>query len=111
MYYTDNDLPRSLEMCGAFGGSFARSNCSNGVFMENLSTDQKLHLSKYLKEGEPFYPCAEQANRPKENYYLYAPTYFLSLNKDDYAGALEWCNGAERRFFPIGVRFSWEPKR
>jgi plastocyanin len=98
MYYTANDLPRSLEMCDAFDSSFARSNCSNGVFMENFSADQKLHLSEYLKESDPFYPCAEQANRHKENCYVYAPTYFLSLNKNDYAGALEWCNGAEASF-------------
>ena len=26
---------------------------------------------------------------------MYAPTYFLSLHKNDYAGALEWCRGAE----------------
>jgi len=98
MYYTSNDLPRSLEMCDAFDSYFARSNCSNGVFMENFSSDQKLHLSEFLDESNPFYPCGEQAKRHKENCYLYAPTYFLSLNKDDYAGALEWCNGAEDSF-------------
>src|SRR5918999_484818 len=27
-----------------------------------------------------------------------APTYFLSLNQEDYAGALELCNGAEEPF-------------
>lgn len=98
MYYTANDLPRSLEMCDAFDSSFARTTCSNGVFMENFSADQKLHLSEYLKESDPLYPCAEQAERHKENCYLYAPTYFLSLNQEDYAGALESCNDAEERF-------------
>jgi hypothetical protein len=98
MYYTANDLPRSLEMCDAFDSAFARTTCSNGIFMENFSADQKLHLSEYLKESDPLYPCPEQEKRHKENCYLYAPTYFLSLSREDYTGALEWCNGAEVPF-------------
>jgi hypothetical protein len=98
MYYTANDLPRSLEMCDTFSSSFAQADCSNGMFMENFSADQKLHLSEFLKESDPFYPCAEQADRHKKNCYLPASTYFLSLHKDDYAGALEWCHSAEDSF-------------
>lgn len=98
MYYTANDLPSSLEACDTFGSPLARGDCSNGVFMENFSADQKLHLSEFLRESDPFYPCAEQAERHKKNCYLYAPTYFLSIHKDDYAGALEWCHGAEDSF-------------
>ena len=98
MFYTANDLPRSLEMCDSFESSFGRSNCIAGVFMENFNADQKLHLSAYLKESDPFYPCAEQANRHKGSCYVYAPTYYLSLNKEDYVGALEWCGGAEADF-------------
>jgi plastocyanin len=74
MFYTANDLPRSLEMCDGFGSAFGRSNCANGVFMENFNADQKLHLSDYLKESDPFYPCGEQAERHKAICYLYAPT-------------------------------------
>ncbi len=98
MYYTANDLPRSLDMCEALDSYFARSTCSNGVFMENFSADQKLHLSEYLKESDPLYPCVDQAKRHKANCYMYAPTYFLSLHQKDYAGALEWCNAAEEGF-------------
>jgi plastocyanin len=97
MFYTSNDLPRSLEMCDALERDFDRSNCANGVFMENFSADQKLHVSDYLKESDPFYPCAEQ-ERYEVECYLYAPTYFLSLNEGDYAAALEWCKGAEAGF-------------
>ena len=100
MFYTANDLPRSLEMCDGFGSAFGRSNCANGVFMENFNADQKLHLSDYLKESDPFYPCGEQAERHKADCYLYAPTYFLSLERGGYAAALEWCRGAEAGFEP-----------
>jgi hypothetical protein len=85
-------------MCEALDNPFGSSSCANGVFMENFSADQKLHLSKFLKEGDPFYPCMEQAERYKPDCYLYAPTYFLSLHPEDYAGALKWCNDAEARF-------------
>jgi plastocyanin len=98
MFYTANDLPRSLEMCDELGNSFASSNCANGVFMENFNADQKLHLSEFLKAEDPFYPCMKQAERHKADCYMYAPTYFLSLHQDDYASALEWCRGAEAGF-------------
>ena len=98
MFYTASDQPRSLKMCDAFGSFLGRSHCANGVFMENFNADQKLHLSKFLKESDPLYPCVEQANRHKAHCYLYAPTYFLSLNNGDYAAALEWCKGAEAGF-------------
>ena len=98
MFYTANDLPRSLEMCDGFESAFGRSNCANGVFMENFNADQKLHLSDYLKESDPFYPCMEQEDRHKAICYIYAPTYFLSLNDGDYAAALKRCKGAEAGF-------------
>jgi hypothetical protein len=98
MFYTSNDLPRSLEMCDGFDTGFARSSCVNGVFMENFNSDQKLHLSRFLKESDPFYPCPKQAERYKADCYVYAPTYYLSLHGDDYDAALEWCRGAEAGF-------------
>jgi hypothetical protein len=100
MFYTANDLPRSLKMCEGFDTDFSRSNCANGVFMENFNADQKLHISKFLKESDPFYPCPQQTNRYKAYCYLYAPTYFLSLNDGDYDAALEWCKRAEAGFEP-----------
>jgi plastocyanin len=98
MFYAANDLPRSLEMCDRLGDPFASSNCANGVFMENFNADQKLHLSEFVKEEDPFYPCMNQAERHKTDCYMYTPTYFLSLHGNDYAGALEWCESAEAGF-------------
>ena len=98
MYFTANDLPRSLEMCDVFREASTQFACTNGVFMENFSADQKLHLSAYLKEDDPFYPCMEQAKRHKQNCYRYAPYYWLNVNDNDYVGALEWCEGAEAGF-------------
>lgn len=98
MYYTNNDLPKSLQLCGQYKNDFARRTCENGVFMENFNADQKLHISKFLKEEDPFYPCREQASRYKGDCFLYAPTYYLSLHKNDYVDALKWCEGAESSY-------------
>lgn len=94
MFYTDNDLPKSLALCNRYESEFARATCANGVFMENFSTDQKLHPSRYLKEEDPFYPCKEQADEHLGHCYLYAPTYYLSLHPGEYAAALSWCKEA-----------------
>lgn len=95
MYYTSNDLPKSLVTCESYQSEFARVNCSNGVFMENFNTDQKLHPSKYLNRNNLFFPCQQQNRFNKGICYLYAPTYFLSLHKGDYLSALAWCRTAE----------------
>ena len=95
MYFTANDLPKALELCRNYENTFESENCVNGVFMENFNTDQKLHHSKFLKENDLFYPCQEQSLGYKGICYLYAPTYYLSLHKNDYSGALDWCNSAE----------------
>ncbi len=104
MYYTSNDLPRALEMCDAFEDASGRSSCVNGAFMENFSADGNLHTSEYLKEDDPLYPCAEQEERRKADCYIYAPTYFLSQNEEDYEGALELCEDAEEAFRPVCVQ-------
>ncbi len=104
MYYTQNDMPRSLSLCDTFENRSMRSTCINGVFMENFNTDQKLHHSKYLKANDPAYPCKEQSAYDKADCYLYAPTYYLSLHKNDYLGALKWCNTVEQGFALICIR-------
>lgn len=98
MYFNSNDLPKSIKLCDAYKNNYAASTCRNGVFMENFNTDQKIHPSQFLKASDPFYPCAEQRQSHKSDCYLYAPAYFLTLHKNDYFGALEWCKTADKNF-------------
>ena len=95
MHYTSGDLYRSLEMCDSYDSSFAKSNCANGVFMENFNIEFKTHLPKFLKADDLFYPCQKQEARHKGHCYHHAPTYYLSLHKNNYLGALRWCESAE----------------
>lgn len=104
MYFTGDDLPRSIKLCTAYQTEFARSNCLNGVFMENFNADQKLHVSRYLKSSDPLYPCGEQSEENKVHCYFYAPTYYLSINTNKYEQALNWCNTAEKAHRETCVR-------
>jgi hypothetical protein len=104
MYYTENDLPRSLDLCRGLESEFAINTCINGVFMENFNADQKLHVSVFLDENDPLFPCPEQDSIYKHDCYLYAPTYFLSLNKNNYTGALALCESAEKGYVDTCAR-------
>jgi hypothetical protein len=98
MYYTLNDLPKSLKICEQLNNKLAQNSCAGGVFMENFNTDQKDHLSTYLKIEDPSYPCTIQDKKLKSICYTYAPIYFLNLHKNDYKGALDWCRGVEQGY-------------
>lgn len=99
MYYTANDLPKSLSYCSQYP-SFARSYCAEGVFMENFSTDIQLHPSIYLHPNDPFFPCSSQVGVYKGGCYYYAPSYYLRLHPDQYAAGLVWCQSAEAGYVP-----------
>lgn len=46
MYFTENDLKKSLALCDIYKDAVASESCTNGVFMENFNADQKVHLSR-----------------------------------------------------------------
>ncbi len=98
MYYTGNNLPKSLDYCSSLKGGDAVSFCGQGVFMENFNTDLKLHPSEYLDAKDPFYPCPSQKEKFKLGCYYYAPTFYLAQHKDDYTAGLAWCHTAEENY-------------
>lgn len=100
MYWSDNDLEKSLAFCHAVGTGSSLHNCRNGVFMELFNVDGKTHVSRLLKSNDPFYPCPALEAELQPFCYLYAPKYYLSLHARDYAGALQWCASAEG-MYPI----------
>lgn len=98
MYYSENNLPESIERCTIYPELFARSACTNGVYMENFTADEKSHSTVYRKPQDPFYPCRVQKEEYKSGCYQSAPIYYLSLNNYDYKSALEWCKDAGEDF-------------
>lgn len=104
MYYSENDLPRSIELCKKYEDFIARFQCAQGVYMENFSADGKNHLSEFLKKDDPLYPCAEQHPQFKTSCYYYAPTYYLFLSKNNYEGAFDLCETAEKDFIYMCIK-------
>jgi hypothetical protein len=104
MYYTSNNLPKSLEMCNTYDTQPKRNYCAQGVYMENFNTDRKLHPSEYLKENDPFYPCGEAEPNFKAICYVYAPMYYMALHNDDGGATLNWCLTAETGFEQFCIR-------
>jgi hypothetical protein len=103
MFYTENELPKSLRYCEKLSKNKESEACNNGVFMENFNTDQKTHPSKFLSNDDSFYPCTEQNEGHKPDCYLYIPTYYLSQHTNEYLRALTWCDQAESNFRPYCI--------
>jgi hypothetical protein len=80
MYVLGNELFEALRTCDALTDEWERDQCSGGVFMENLNTDDNPgHLSNYLKSDQPFYPCTEVKNEYKTQCYVRHTEYALKV--------------------------------
>jgi hypothetical protein len=71
--------------------------------MENFSADQDRHVSEYVDANRPLFPCTEKITRYKEDCYVYAPTYYLFVHKNDYKGAFKMCRDAEAKYRSVCV--------
>ena len=95
MFFTNNNLPRSLELCGDFSEEPKMIACTNGVYMENYLVDGEVHMSDYVNPLEPLFPCNEEFiafNR--SDCYVYAPTYYLAVYPGQYKELYEECERA-----------------
>ena len=80
MYVLGNELFEALQTCDALTDEWERDQCSGGVFMENLNTDDNLgHPSNYLKADRPFYPCDEVKTEYKTQCYVRHTEYALEV--------------------------------
>ena len=104
MFFTSNDLPAALQICDTYPLLKARYRCYEGVFMENFLSDPNNHPSAYLDPDDPFTPCPDEPSKFKPTCYFYVPIYYLKLNHDDYASAINWCQSAEIGYESACVR-------
>lgn len=91
MYKLDNDLPRSVELCGTFDKNFQRIQCAEGVFMETYDSETRFHASEYLKEDDPFFACRGLDPVNEGVCAFYATRYYLRVHPRAYEAALDWC--------------------
>jgi len=100
MAITQNELFASLDYCDKLTGSWEKNSCAGGVFMENIIVDNKNHVTKYLRPGEPLYPCTAVPDKYKNPCYLMQTSYMLKVNGGDFAKVFEWCGGIEESLRP-----------
>jgi hypothetical protein len=80
MYVLGNELFEALRVCDALTDEWESDQCSGGVFMENLNTDENPgHTSNYLKADQPFYPCTEVKTEYKTQCYVRHTEYALEV--------------------------------
>ncbi len=91
MYKLDNDLPRSVELCGTYDKNFQRIQCAEGVFMETYDSETRFHASEYLQEDDPFFACRGLDPVNEGVCAFYATRYFLKVHPREYEGAIDWC--------------------
>ena len=91
MYKLDNDLPKSVALCGTLDKGFQRIQCAEGVFMETYDSETRFHASDYLKEDDPFFACRGLDPVNEGVCAFYAPRYFLKVHPGDYDAAIAWC--------------------
>lgn len=97
MQYRENDVLVSVKDCDLVDpGNAAREICYAGVFMENITTDQKTgHPSKFIKAEDPIYPCNIVETKYKSACYFLASSMILRLNSYNFPDAFKKCSTAE----------------
>jgi hypothetical protein len=97
-----NELFDALYACDALTGGWEREQCYNGVFMENMpSDDDWSHPSKYIEADQPLYPCTDVEDRYKNQCYQQQTSYALLTQGNDFVKVFELCaTAAEDDFRP-----------
>src|SRR5438093_1248467 len=100
MAVTDDDLFDALRDCDGLTGSMEQNACANGVFMENLIVDGAHggHYSKYLKPGEPLYPCTAVGEKYKAECFDMQTSYALGVVQGDFGKVFALCAGVGAPF-------------
>src|SRR5437867_8483262 len=95
-----DELFDALHDCAGLTGSMEQNACVNGVFMENLIVDGAHggHYSKYLKPGEPLYPCTAVGSKYRAACLDIQTSYALGVARGDFARVFALCAGVGMPF-------------
>lgn len=101
MAINNDELFESLALCDSLTGSWEKSSCYGGVFMENIIIDNKNHFTKYLKPDDPLYPCNAATDQYKHQCFLMQTSYMLKITNSDWQKVFDLCATAEAAYRPI----------
>ncbi|GEM_PF-506482 len=89
------ELFDSLELCAKLTGSWEKSSCYSGVYMENVMVDYRGQHTKYLKSEDPVYPCNAVENQYKNDCFMMQTSYMLKIVAGDFKKVFEICASVE----------------
>lgn len=95
MIHTGYDLPRSLATCDALPDDYRRESCAGGAFMENFATSRGA-TSRYVRSGDPIYPCNDVlARRHRRACYQLVTANLLRTTGHDLGATAAGCRRSE----------------
>lgn len=98
MAFTNDELPEALQLCDTLKGSWEKTACHSGVFMENVIIDSKNHFTKYLKPSDPLYPCNAVDEKYKNICYLMQTSYMFKISGYDFSKVFDLCSRVEKGY-------------
>jgi hypothetical protein len=93
MAIENDDLFKSLTVCGSLNNDWEQQSCYGGVFMENVMNDINKGVHKAtFKAEDPMYPCTAVANQYKSACYMNQTSHALQTISYDYGKMFELCS-------------------
>jgi hypothetical protein len=94
MLRTEDDLFRSLDLCGEFADSWEQDSCYGGAFMENVIAVQAGREAVF-EEDDLLYPCTAVPDVQASTCMLMQTSYVLWKNGYDFPAAFAVCDGVD----------------
>ncbi|MBI5817096.1 MAG: hypothetical protein HZB09_01585 [Candidatus Yonathbacteria bacterium] len=92
------ELFDSLAMCDQLSGEWEKSTCSGGVFMENIMSETRTGVSKYLKNDDLLYPCNAVSDAHKPQCFLMQSSHMLAVTDYDWKRVFTVCASAPAQY-------------
>jgi hypothetical protein len=87
-----NDVPASLRLCDRLSADYQRTNCYDGVFMQNvMAADDSRHPSRYLDPNQPLRLCSLLAARYQGSCVKRQVLYALEVTRGDFRTIFGLC--------------------
>lgn len=96
MAWTNYDLPTALGLCDNAQNQ-DRDSCYSGIYMENVVgglSGAMGHVTEYLREGDPIYPCDIVEPQYQPACYFYQTTRMATVLNWDMAAVAALCDQA-----------------
>ena len=91
MFVSDNDLPTALVRCDDLIDNWARGQCVNGAFMQNMFSKYNGHQSDYLPKDDLHFPCNIAREKDQSACYQVQGRPILDAYNWDFTKSFAFC--------------------